>query len=687
MHRLFRWGSAVGWGLVLVGAAAVGWSAPAYKTKHVFIVVMDGVRWTETFGDPSHRFIPHLYNDLRPQGTLFTNFYNRGVTVTRPGHSTLISGTWQWARNNGARLTMPTLFEYYRDEKGAPESKCWSVFGKGAYAFAHYSSHPAYGQRFAGKHVNGGGPGNPLTENTAAGDVAVLKRVLEIMKTDQPDIVLINFGYTDHAGHVAKDVAEYQAAIQNCDEQMWKLWEAIQADPYYRDTTTVFFTNDHGRHTDDFHGHGDLCDGCQHIMLLVLGPDIKRDTVVLAPGQELEPALASLRQGPTTLVSAPEALQIDVAVTAGELLGVQTPLATGRVLTECLTQYLGLNKKEAVTEAARQALEAERLANRPLLQVAADFVLAHFKPQALPVDASSELLVRGLVRAARETNQARYLNFVEQWLKAHQAALELPGAAAMGNVILDLPEKRREPYLPTARKVGELLAGQEVGGPRRDLLAEAIFLGRWATVAGEPKYLESGRQRLRAALAQPPAPAGSMDAAWELALLGQAVRVYDDEAVRKACLAAAGRALWDLPEVGALWPDPLQSVLNLLGLQEAMRGQLFKDFRELKKPEDQPPPAVQAMGEAELRPLFPRAPSLEQLRRRLTDLCVLRGTLGLAFSVDHMKYAVSEAGAYADGSAAAQGGFLLVFRRLEWKYGGNTWPGPPLAGQKGKAGA
>ena len=166
-----------------------------YKTKHVFIVVMDGVRYSETFGDSTHALIPHLYNDLKPEGTLFTNFYNRGITVTRQGHSTLISGTWQSIPNGGPRLTRPTLFEYYRDEKGVPPTKCWSIFGKGPYAFEPYSSHPAYGNRFAGQYINGGGRDNPLSEDTAEGNVAVLSRVIEVMKKDQPDIVFINFGY------------------------------------------------------------------------------------------------------------------------------------------------------------------------------------------------------------------------------------------------------------------------------------------------------------------------------------------------------------------------------------------------------------------------------------------------------------------------------------------------------------
>ena len=185
-----------------------------YKTRHVFIVVMDGVRYSETFGDSAHALIPHLYNDLRPEGTLFTNFYNRGITVTRQGHSTLISGTWQAIPNGGPRLTRPTLFEYYRDEKGAPSTKCWTIFGKGPYAFGPYSSHPAYGGRFSGQYIFGGGQDNPLSEDTAEGNAAVLNRVIDVMKKDQPDIVFINFGYTDHIAHISGDIKNYHAAIK-----------------------------------------------------------------------------------------------------------------------------------------------------------------------------------------------------------------------------------------------------------------------------------------------------------------------------------------------------------------------------------------------------------------------------------------------------------------------------------------
>ncbi len=41
--------------------------------QNVIIVVIDGARYTETF-DSTGIYIPHMYNDLKPSGYLYTNF-------------------------------------------------------------------------------------------------------------------------------------------------------------------------------------------------------------------------------------------------------------------------------------------------------------------------------------------------------------------------------------------------------------------------------------------------------------------------------------------------------------------------------------------------------------------------------------------------------------------------------------
>lgn len=630
-----------------------------YKTKHVFIVVMDGVRYSETFGDSTHALIPHLYNDLRPEGTLFTNFYNRGITVTRQGHSTLISGTWQAIPNGGSRLTRPTLFEYYRDEKGAPAAKCWSVFGKARYAFEPYSSHPAYGSKYAGQYINGGGRGNPLSEDTPEGNTAVLNKVIEVMKKDQPDIVFVNFGYTDHIAHVSADIKNYHAAVRNTDELMWKLWKAIQSDPNYRDSTTVFFTNDHGRHTHDFQNHGDHCEGCEHIMLLVLGPDVKKSAVIDK-----------------------EIMEIDVAPTASELLGFQTPLATGRVLYESLIKYLRLNKKEAGTEAAIKAQRMEKLADRDLIKTAADYVMTTTKPEAVPANQEGELLISGMIRAHKETNDQRYFEFVQKWIDTYKTSGTIDEQITLGKVILELPAQTRQFYLTFARVLGDRVVGGQIDAANRNRsLRLAVLLGLLSEATQKPLYGETGLKIFKAALSRVPSRYQSQrEISLDFIVLGQAAATYkDDRTVMKAYALAAARILLDMKEEGSLWDDPVLSVLNLCGIEAPKRRGALREFVKLKQKDSKSalPAALQVMTEQELRVLFPDKPhaSLINLQAELSDFIFERAKQNIFFSLDMLRYGVNEAGAYADGSLTAQGAFLMCYRKLNWRYGGSAWPG------------
>jgi hypothetical protein len=83
-------------------------------SQNVIIVVLDGIRYTETFGTES-TYIRNMWTQLKPAGTIFTNYRNDGETVTVPGHATIETGTWQTVDNHGfEHPTMPTIFEYFR---------------------------------------------------------------------------------------------------------------------------------------------------------------------------------------------------------------------------------------------------------------------------------------------------------------------------------------------------------------------------------------------------------------------------------------------------------------------------------------------------------------------------------------------------------------------------------------------
>ncbi len=209
-------------------------------------------------------------------------------------------------------------------------------------------------------------------------------------------------------------------AIRAQDELLVKLWGKIQGDPHYRDKTTLFLTNDHGYHKDGiregFAEHGDDCEGCRHIMLFVVGPDIKKGAVVDRV-----------------------AYQRDIAPTVGELLGFQTPLAHGAVLKDSLVKHLRLNRKEAKTEIAEQATEIYRRANRDVVRDLADGVLESraAKLDSLKGGPSTAMLLWGMLSAFDKTRDERYLSFVRSWADKNLEA-SAQGAAYAGLVLSEL---------------------------------------------------------------------------------------------------------------------------------------------------------------------------------------------------------------------------------------------------------
>jgi hypothetical protein len=277
--------------------------------QNVIIVVMDGARYSETFGADS-LYIPHMWNQLRPLGTLWTNFYNDGLTKTDPGHATVASGVWQNIDNKGfERIQQPTVFEYFRKYTGASEKTVAVVAGKPKLNILNYSTHPDYGIKYEASSF------------MSTTDFSVIRDAKKILSCNRPQIMMINLPSIDSAGHSGR-WTEYRRAIHNADSLIWDLWQTLQSDSLYRNTTTLIVTNDHGRH-DDAHGgfksHGDGCEGCRHILCLAVGRGFQAQRLI--------------KQRRT---------QCDIAPTIGELLSFPTPLSIGT----SLLQDVGSNKVE-----------------------------------------------------------------------------------------------------------------------------------------------------------------------------------------------------------------------------------------------------------------------------------------------------------------------------------------------------
>lgn len=279
------------------------------SAQNVIIVVIDGARFSETFGG-GNIYIPHLYDDMRPGGYLFTNFRiaHAGKTETNPGHSSMLTGTWQQIANDGSEHPdKPTVFEYFRKELNASVTENYVICGKSKLNILSYSTDSDYGILYQAS-VNC----STFTDNQ------VYNNLLSIMENNHPRLMIVNLPETDIKAHTGV-WTDYVNAITNADSLVYDLWQHILSgeDGYTPANTTLLITNDHGRH-DDSHGgfinHGDDCDGCEHIMLLAIGRNVS--------------------QG---LVNSDVHYQIDIAPTIGELLNFDTPQSIG------VSLYDGIN--------------------------------------------------------------------------------------------------------------------------------------------------------------------------------------------------------------------------------------------------------------------------------------------------------------------------------------------------------
>ena len=282
-------------------------------TKNVIVVIMDGARYSETWGDSTLANIPKMGVSLADQSVVLSDFYNNGTTTTVPGHTAITTSYYQSIANNGTQTPdNPSYLQYWIQEKELDSTKAWIVTSKDKLQVLANSKNPDYKDKFTPANncgVNGGGVGSGYRI-----DSLTFKAVKSVLTDYHPNLMLINFKEPDASGH-SGNWDKYLAGIKSVDQYVFELWNILQSDTVYKDKTTLIVTNDHGRHLDGvssgFKGHGDGCEGCRHIMFFAMGPDFVNGAI-----------------------SDQSAEQIDIPLTIANLMGFNFPEGEGRVLEE-----------------------------------------------------------------------------------------------------------------------------------------------------------------------------------------------------------------------------------------------------------------------------------------------------------------------------------------------------------------
>jgi hypothetical protein len=302
--------------------------------KYLFIIVANGVRYDDALGNKNHLYTDNIWNKLRPSGTICTRFYNRELTYPIPAQMSLLTGVWHVFENpltENIRPAFPTLFEYWKKKKNG--DSCYFASSKKKLEILTCSDRKEYGKTYA-----------PVFETNASMSVdtmykegetevtenAIYEKAVAYILEHHPSFVYLNLGsgrgdeyakyphecrlpnQKDSCGGADLLNAYYESIIL-LDGIVFDLWDRIQHDDIYKEKSIFIVLSDHGRHTNDFHGFGDKCRGCQQLNFLAIGPGIKKD-----------------------FVSKKQRTLIDICRTVGTIFDIPTPYAKGQIMKELL---------------------------------------------------------------------------------------------------------------------------------------------------------------------------------------------------------------------------------------------------------------------------------------------------------------------------------------------------------------
>ncbi|MBW4028633.1 MAG: hypothetical protein HIU93_14755 [Acidobacteria bacterium] len=347
--------------------------------KAVVVTFGGGARDEETFAPEGQQNIPHMLNELIPQGTFFTQLVNRGILGHYVATASIATGAYE-SLNNFAQIppANPTVFEYYRKDRKRPAQDTWVVAPSNGFNRIGASDRAGFGRdlgaevllpkqllaaALAGRsgtspveleHLLRDNYESPIfassldahTTAVSGGQELSLQRIATILKVSLDD-------FTAHASSLASpdelsvfiarqlmrqlspsllwvtlhdiDIAHsgayslYLDGIRRSDRLCGELWQAIESDPEYKGRTTLFILPDFGRDS-DFSAGGN---GFQHHRT---GDALSRTTwmLVLGPG---------VRQN--AVVDRPID-SLDLVPTLGSLLGFSPTYAKGAPLREVL---------------------------------------------------------------------------------------------------------------------------------------------------------------------------------------------------------------------------------------------------------------------------------------------------------------------------------------------------------------
>ena len=305
----------------MAAGAAFDWPIAALATdddekrKLVIVLFGGGTRSSESIDEPEHRWIPRLWKEMVPRGTLFTNMRVEHKVVHPNSAGSIVTGHWEWDDIDWSRpVANPTIFEVYRKARKSPDTAAWAFVYASILAQAGVSRSAGYGVDCAAnvvepptiprsaaedmdaklrtaaatgstdaeikaaaesaglarstsrislgglrsdtarKFVESEYDGWKKSTGSTSHDLFLTDRAINCMRRFSPDVIAVMFGEIDCAHYGSW--SRYVEAIKRTDELTWRLWRACEEIDAYRGKTLFLVLPDHGRELESKNGTG-----------------------------------------------------------------------------------------------------------------------------------------------------------------------------------------------------------------------------------------------------------------------------------------------------------------------------------------------------------------------------------------------------------------------------------------------
>ncbi|MES3033691.1 MAG: alkaline phosphatase family protein [Gemmatimonadota bacterium] len=294
------------------------------RTQHVILVMTDGFRWQEVFNGADDALLTRADGNVADTAALRRDFGRGSATARRAALLPFIWGTMavkgqlfgDSARGSVAQIRNPLKFSYpgYSetftghvdpriDSNGHPANANVTVFEwlnrKPAYrgkvaafatwdAFTRIINADRSGVPVFDGWDRGGATGTRTARQSTLRDLFTTTvrywpdnnfdalthfAMLDYLAVRKPKVVFVGYGETDEWAHAGRYDLYLRSAHQ-VDAYLAQLWATVQADPQYRDRTTLIVTTDHGRgYGAKWRDHGQDVVGAENIWMAVVGPD------------------------------------------------------------------------------------------------------------------------------------------------------------------------------------------------------------------------------------------------------------------------------------------------------------------------------------------------------------------------------------------------------------------------------